>query len=53
MDGFDHDAVMKAFDIPDNYFIPMLICIGHFNEKYELMAPKWRNSYEEAVLKTY
>jgi nitroreductase len=53
MDGFDHDGVRKAFNIPDNYFVPMLLAIGHFNEKYKLMPPKWRKSYEEIVLKTY
>lgn len=53
MDGFDHEAVQKAFDIPDNYFVPMLLAIGHFNEKNKLMPPKWRKSYEEIVFKTY
>lgn len=53
MDGFDHEGVRKAFNIPDNYFVPMLIAIGHFNEKYKLMPPKWRKSYEEIVLRTY
>ena len=53
MDGFDHEGVRNAFNIPDNYFVPMLLAIGHFNEKYKLMTPKWRKSYEEIVLKTY
>lgn len=53
MDGFDHEAVRKAFDIPDNYFIPVLLAIGHFNEKNKLMPPKWRKSYEEIVFRTY
>jgi nitroreductase len=53
MDGFDHEGVRKAFNIPDNYYVPMLIAIGHFNEKQKLMPPKWRKSYEEIVLKTY
>ncbi len=53
MDGFDHDGVRKAFNIPDNFFVPMLLAIGHFNEKYKLMPPKWRKSYEEIVLRTY
>jgi nitroreductase len=53
MDGFDHEGVRKAFNIPDNYFVPMLLAIGHFNEKYNLMPPKWRKSYDEIVLKTY
>jgi nitroreductase len=53
MDGFDHEGVKKAFNIPDNFFVPMLLALGHFNEKYKLMAPKWRKSYDEIVLKTY
>jgi nitroreductase len=52
MDGFDHEAVRKAFDIPDNYFVPMLLAIGYFNKKNKLMPPKWRKSYEEIVFKT-
>lgn len=53
MDGFDHEGVRKAFNIPDSYFVPMLIAIGHFNEKYKIMPPKWRKSYEEIIFKTY
>jgi len=53
MDGFDHESVRQAFNIPDNYFVPMLIAIGHFNEQYKLMPPKWRKSYEDIVLATY
>jgi len=53
MDGFDQEAVKKAFDIPDQYLVPMLLAIGHFNEQYKLMPPKWRKSYEEIVLKSY
>jgi nitroreductase len=53
MDGFDHEGVRNAFEIPDNYFVPMLIAIGHFDQKRTLMPPKWRKSYDEIVLKTY
>jgi nitroreductase len=53
MDGFDHEGVKKAFDIPDNYFVPMLIAIGHFDQQRKLMPAKWRKSYDEIVLKTY
>ena len=53
MDGFDHEGVRKAFNIPENYYVPILLAIGHFNDKYKLMPPKWRKSYEEIVFKTY
>ncbi|MCX5855006.1 MAG: hypothetical protein NTZ24_10670 [Deltaproteobacteria bacterium] len=53
MDGFDHEGVRGAFNIPDNYFVPMLLAVGHFNEKYKPMPPKWRKPYEDIVLVTY
>jgi len=50
MDGFDHEAVRQAFNIPENFFVPVLIALGHFyGEKYTLMPPKWRKSWEELV----
>jgi nitroreductase len=52
MDGFDHEGVRKAFNIPDNFYVPMILAIGYFNEKYKIMAPKWRKSYEDIVFKT-
>jgi nitroreductase len=53
MDGFDHEGVRKAFNVPDNYFVPMLIAVGYFNDKHKLIPPKWRKSYEEIVFRTY
>lgn len=53
MDGFDYDGVKKAFDIPDNFYIPMLLAIGHFDRNHELGPPKWRKSYEDIVFKSY
>jgi len=53
LDGFDHEGVRKAFSIPDNFFIPMLVAIGHFDEKYKLMAPKWRKSFDDMVFRIY
>jgi len=53
MDGFDPEAVRKAFDIPENFFIPLLIAIGHFNDRYMLKPPKWRKSYGEVVYATF
>ena len=51
MDGFNHEGVVKEFNIPDNYFVPMLIAIGHFNKKNKLMPYKWRKAYEEIIYK--
>jgi nitroreductase len=49
IDGFDHDAVRKAFNIPKNYWIPLLLALGYFNENRELHPPKWRKSFKEIV----
>ena len=49
MDGFDADAVRKAFSVPDHFFIPLLIAIGHFREGARLLPPKWRKTYAEIV----
>ena len=51
MDGFDHDGVRKAFNIPDNYWIPLLLAIGYFDETKQLFAAKWRKSFDEMVVK--
>jgi nitroreductase len=51
MDGFDHDGVRKAFDIPENYWIPLLLAVGHFDEKRTLHPPKWRKTFDDIVLK--
>lgn len=50
MDGFDHDAVKKEFNIPDNYWIPMLIAVGHLKPGAKIHPKGWRQSYEELVL---
>jgi len=51
MDGFDHDGVRKAFNIPENYWIPLLLAVGHFDEKKTLPSPKWRKTFDDIVLK--
>ena len=51
MDGFDHEAVQKAFNIPDNYWIPLLLSVGHFKDDVKLAPPKWRKTFEEIVVK--
>jgi len=50
MDGFDHDGVRDEFNIPDNYWIPLLLSIGYFDNEKDLPPPKWRKSYDEIVV---
>ena len=52
MDGFDREGVKKEFNIPDNYWIPLLLAVGHFDKNNELSPPKWRKSVEE-IVKTF
>ena len=51
MDGFDHEAVRKEFNIPKNYWIPLLLAVGYFKEDMELAPPKWRKIYDDIVVK--
>ncbi len=51
MDGFDHEGVRKAFKIPENYWVPLLMAVGYFDEKKTLQPPKWRKTFEEIVVK--
>ena len=53
MDGFDHDGVVEEFSIPENFFVPMLIAVGHFDQTKTLLPRKWRKPYDEIVLATY
>ncbi len=50
MDGFDIDGVRKAFHIPENYWIPLLMAVGYFRTDKTLSPPKWRKTYEEIVI---
>ena len=52
MDGFNHDEVRKAFGIPEQYWIPMLIAIGHKKADVEIHPKGWRQTTEELILKT-
>ena len=51
MDGFDIEGVRKAFNIPDRFWIPLLIAIGHFDKSKTLFPPKWRKNFNEIVVK--
>lgn len=53
MDGFDHDGVKKAFNIPDQYWIPLLMAVGYFDTTKTLQPPKWRKSFDEIVIRSY
>jgi nitroreductase len=53
MDGFDHEAVRKEFNIPDNYWIEMLIAVGYAKSSLEIHSKAWRQSYEDIVIKKY
>jgi len=50
MDGFDHEGVRKAFNIPDNYWVPLLLSVGYLRPSVDVLPPKWRKSYEEIVV---
>lgn len=50
MDGFDHEGVRKAFSIPENYWIPLLLPVGYFHTGKELAPPKWRKTFDEIVV---
>jgi nitroreductase len=51
MDGFDHDGVRRAFNIPDNYWVPLLLSVGWLKPGTVLDPPKWRKSYDEIAVK--
>jgi len=50
MDGFDHEGVRKAFNIPDNYWIPLLLAVGYKKPGAEILPSKWRKSRDEIVV---
>jgi nitroreductase len=51
MDGFDLDGVTKEFNIPDQYWLTMLIAVGHLKQGIEIFPKAWRKSYEDIVKK--
>ncbi len=50
MDGFDHEGVKEAFNIPGRYWIPLLLAVGYKKPGLVLDPPKWRKTYEEIVV---
>ncbi len=50
MDGFDHEAVKKVFNIPEHYWVPLLLAVGYPRPGLELHPPKWRKTYDEIVV---
>lgn len=50
MDGFDHDAVRKEFNIPDNFWIPMLIAVGYLNPGTVVPPKAWRQSLKDMII---
>jgi len=51
MDGFDHQGVRQAFDIPDRYWVAFLMAVGYFAPGKKLHPPKWRKEVGEIVLR--
>jgi nitroreductase len=47
MDGFDYEGVRTEFNIPENYWIPLLLAVGCFDDKQTLQPPKWRKTFDE------
>ena len=50
MDGFDHEGVREAFNIPDNFWIPLLIAVGYPKPDLEVLPSKWRKTRDEIVV---
>ncbi len=50
MDGFDMEKVHEEFNIPDHYWIPLLLALGYFRSDKTLTPPKWRKTYDEIVV---
>ena len=47
--GFDHDALVAELEIPENFVVPMMLVVGHFDRRQTLGPAKWRKSYSEIV----
>ena len=51
MDGFDHDGVRKTFAIPDRFWIPLLLAVGHLKPGVAVAPPKWRFDIDDIQYK--
>ncbi|MHC1712012.1 MAG: nitroreductase family protein [Solidesulfovibrio sp.] len=49
MDGFDHDGVRAAFSIPDNFWIPLLMAVGHLKPGVAVAPAKWRFNVDDIL----
>lgn len=52
MDGFDHNGVRNAFGIPDNFWVPMLIAVGHAKPGLEIHPKGWRQPLDDMIIKS-
>ena len=49
MDGFDEDAVKRAFLVPEDKIIPMLIAVGYLKSGVTLLPRAFRKAFEDYV----
>ncbi len=49
MDGFDYDAVKQILNVPDQYWIPLLLAVGYLKPEVEIRPQRWRKNYDEIV----
>lgn len=50
MDGFDHDGVRDAFNIPDNFWVTLLLAVGYVQDDFKMAPPKWRKIAGEILV---
>lgn len=53
MDGFDHEAVRREFEIADTFWVPLLLAVGYLRPGIEVLPPKWRKTYDQIVIATH
>lgn len=50
MDGFDLEGVKKEFNIPEKYWVPVIISVGYFKEGSQEPPYKWRQTPDEILV---